>query len=330
MKTISSTGPLTYRLFHDEDLPALLRLWEEDSGWGAITREQWHEWYVETPYEPALIAVAEDGDGRIVGQLAFTPTRVAVDGREVKALRLSAPITRKHVAAIAVAGHGPPHPAIGLYQAGVRAAIGQGFAMVFAFTQRAWLPFLRSGSRFGLPPIADAEFGCVSFPLDGTAELDAPAGRLDVEPVREFSDEFAALWVDARQGLPVRCGLVRSPAWLRYKNGGHLTLAARGAEGKLVGYAAVRRRDGLLADLLARDPSGLTDVLAASLRWLAAHPQERPGVDRLKAMRMTWLEPLMGRARFEDYVFPFFSLSIHPSLPLEAIAPGQWFLMPLD
>ncbi len=37
------SAAITYRPFQEKDLPGLLRLWEEESGWGALTPEQWHK-----------------------------------------------------------------------------------------------------------------------------------------------------------------------------------------------------------------------------------------------------------------------------------------------
>lgn len=326
METASPPTTLTYRLFREDDLPGVLRLWAEDTAWGAITAGQWREWYVETPYEPAIIAVAEGPGGEVVGQLAFTPARVQLGGHEVKAVRLSAPILRKERSA---AGEGM-HPAVRLYTAGVRAAQDQGFVVGYAFTQRTWLPFLRSGSRFGLPPVADAEFGCDAYPLDGPAPDPEPRTEGHrVEPVTCWDHDFQGLWDEARDAWPVRCGLVRSPVWLRYKNGGHLSLAVRDEGGGLLGYAAVRR-DGLLVDLLARGRSDAGDVLAAALRWLASHPSERPGFGRLKVMRSPGAVLPPGPWVREDYVFAFLASALHGSVSLESIDPSLWYLMPGD
>jgi hypothetical protein len=63
---------------------------------------------------------------------------------------------------------------------------------------------------------------------------------------------------------------------------------------------------------------------------LARHPHERSGFDRVKAMRSPTLEGALGRWDPEDYEFAFGCLTIHPALPLGAIEPPLWYLMPGD
>ena len=87
---------LTYRLFEDADLPGVLRLWDE-AGWGTLTPEQWREWFVDGPQGPSLVTVAIDERGEVVAQEVFAPSRAVVRGREIRALRLSAPILREQI-----------------------------------------------------------------------------------------------------------------------------------------------------------------------------------------------------------------------------------------
>src|SRR4051794_31716003 len=95
MPATTATGRLTYRRFRDEDLPAAFRLWEDHSGWGPITAEQWRAWYVDTPCGPSRVVVASERSGVIVGQLVLTPTRIRVGERVVDAARISAPILHR-------------------------------------------------------------------------------------------------------------------------------------------------------------------------------------------------------------------------------------------
>src|SRR6187200_2084133 len=86
------TAELTYRTYEDKDLPGILQLWEQYSGWGAITLEQFDKWYLQTPYGPCVVIVAVNNEEEIVGKIAFIPTVVNLNGREIKAIRGSAPI----------------------------------------------------------------------------------------------------------------------------------------------------------------------------------------------------------------------------------------------
>jgi len=317
------SGRLTYRPYREGDLPGLLRLWEEESGWGGLTPETWRRWYVETPHGPSLIVVALDG-GEVVGQEVFTPARIVAEGREWPALRLSAPIIRKGLRSMSI--RSVNHPAISLYIAGAIAGAAAGFALVYALPEHSWLPIFRWLHRF-----QDAEFGCVASPLDRATGRGG--GRLIAVANAEFGPEFAGLWRSARAALGATCAVSRSPGWLEYKNRGHLVVEARAREGgALVGYAAIRKSDGLLVDLLARDPADLVDVLAAARDGLASLPEAPVGIGALKAMETPALRPALRELGFTpvDFTFAFVCDPLDPAIDPEAVAPGSWYLTPGD
>ncbi|MEO5580812.1 MAG: hypothetical protein ABIR58_09135 [Gemmatimonadaceae bacterium] len=61
-----------YRLFEDNDLAAVRKLWEDNTAWGALPAETWHRHMVESPLGPGGGVLAIDGaSGEIVGQFAF-------------------------------------------------------------------------------------------------------------------------------------------------------------------------------------------------------------------------------------------------------------------
>ncbi len=131
---------LTFRLFQPDDLAGILRLWEEDSGWGGITAQQFNNWYVNTPYGECLIVVAVNEENRIIGQKIFTPSRISVDGEEKKALRLSAPILTKEFRARI---SNESHPITGMYKLGAKTAFEKGFNLIYSFPVPAWLPVIK-------------------------------------------------------------------------------------------------------------------------------------------------------------------------------------------
>jgi hypothetical protein len=126
--------------------------------------------------------------------------------------------------------------------------------------------------------------------------------------------------------------VLRSPNWLRYKNRGHVALEVRDRrDNTLVGYTATRRKDGLVVDLLARNPNDLSGVLAATRCWMAC-PDNHAEFDRLKVMRLPVLSPALDALGFEpiDYQFAFVCDSIDPDLSPSAVAPARWYLSPGD
>lgn len=325
--TSSPAGGLAYRPFCDADLPGVLRLWEEESGWGGITPERWRRWFVDRPDGACLVMVAEDGEGRVAGQLVFAPTRVRIDGEDVSAVRVGAPIVDRARRRRSV--RHPEHPATRLYRAGARAAAERGFRLLYALPEHAWLPFFRWLGGF-----AEADLACRAVDTrSGAAAASGLAAGLRAAPSAGFGAEYDALWEQAASAFPVRCGVARDAAHLRHRIGGHLVLEARGeAGGALAGYAAVNRRTGLLVDVLARAPAELAPVLAAVLAWLAEAPADGPALRELKAMETPALRPALDALGFApvDYRFAFACTPLDPSLAADRIHPERWYLTPGD
>lgn len=322
--TAAGADALAYRPFHDGDLPGVLRLWEEESGWGAITPEKWHRWYVDRPDGPCLVMVAEDGDGRVAGQLVFAPTAVRVEGREVRAVRVGAPIVDRTRRRRSV--RHPEHPATRLYREGARAAAERGFRLLYAIPDHGWLPFFRWLGGF-----AEADLGCTSVD-PASAAAAGLAGGLRAAPATGFGAEYDALQDAAAESFPLRCAVDRGATRLRHRIGGHLVLEAREAGGVLAGYAAIHRRTGLLEDVLARTPGELAPVLAAALACLATSPPGSLPFREVKAMDTPVLRPALHALGFTpaDYRFAFVCTALDASLPAEAIDPARWYLAPGD
>jgi hypothetical protein len=88
-----------------------------------------------------------------------------------------------------------------------------------------------------------------------------------------------------------------------------------------------------VADLLAREPGGLKNVLAATLRLLDAERASLPaGLTHLKVMRTPALGPALDALGFESdaYRFAFTCNTFDPALTLNDIAPERWYILPGD
>lgn len=330
----AAVDELSYRVFEEKDLPGLLRLWEE-AGWGRLTPEQWREWFVEGPQGPCLITVAVDPHGEVVGQEVFSPSRVSVAGREVRALRFSAPILRSELRGASLTRS--RHPMVGLYKAAAVSAQERGFAIVYSLPEPAWLRILRLAPRFGESRFDAATFGCAELPLDAAAATRlAPFARtVEAKPVAQFGPEYEELWRQARQSFPIACGVVRDAEWLRFRNSGRIALEVRDAgDGSLVGYSATKRQGGLLADALARHPEDLVAVIAVTAIWLGSQErrQEPEAITHLKAMRTPALDPALQKLGFTpvDYRFAFTFNTLGEDTGLARVAPERWYVMPGD
>ena len=324
---------LTYRLFHDADLPGLLRLWEE-AGWGTLTPEQWREWFIYGPQGPSLVTVATDEQGDVVAQEVFAPSRAVVGGREVGALRVSAPILREEIRGGSL--RDAAHPIFGLLKAGEAAAAARGFSVIYSLPEYGWLPVFRILPRVGIPRYGEAAYACVSTPIDAALapEIERVANGLETHSVTQFEEEYEGLWRQAKETFPIDYGVVRDPAWLRFRNSGRITVEVReAATGRLVGYSATKKQTGLVADLLAREPGELKCVIAATLRWLATNRSDLPaGLTHLKVMRTSALAPAVDALGFTptDYRFAFFCKAFDSTVPVEDVAPERWYILPGD
>ena len=320
---------LTYRLFENGDLPGLIRLWEE-AGWGTLTPEQWHEWFVDGPQGPSLVTVGIDERGEVVAQEMFAPSRAVVGGHEVRALRVSAPIVREGLRGGSL--RSGAHPIYGLLKAGEAAAAARGFSIVYSLPEYGWLPVFRIMPKVGIPRYAEAVYACASLPLEAAnaSEVERASRGFEARDVAEFDEEYQQLWRQAKESFPIDCGVVRDTAWLRFRNSGRIAVQVREQKsGRLVGYSATKKQTGLVADLLAREPSELKNVLAATLRWLN---DQRLGLTHLKVMRTPRLAPAIDALGFapNDYRFAFTCKAFDSAFRADEVAPERWYILPGD
>jgi hypothetical protein len=298
------------------------------------SEKQWRQWYLETPHGESLVVVAVDEGGEVVGQEVFSPTLVDVNGRQLRALRLSAPILRKdlrrHIRRV-------DHPMVGLYLTAMKAAKEQRYSFIYAQPEYAWLPVFRWLTDSGLYPFDIAEYQCLALAIDENADSidESKADGLSVSFTSEFGEDYNNLWDEAKKSFPINCAVTRSQSWLDWKIGGHLTLEVRDAiDQRLVGYVAVKKESGLLVDMLARQPEDLSNVVTAALHMLKSEEGRTAlkGINSLKAMESPTLKPILREFGFApvDFKFAFVCDNLDPTLDDESIAPERWYLMPND
>ncbi|MDQ3520694.1 MAG: GNAT family N-acetyltransferase [Gemmatimonadota bacterium] len=324
---------LTYRIMQTGDLPGVLRLWRDEAGWGDLTPEVWKTWFEDGPCGPSILAVAVTDGGDIVGQIALNPAELAVGDRTVRAVRIAAPIIeRRHRIDTPVIGK---HPATLMYLTAVAEAQRRGFSVAYALPERTWLAFFLGGRRLGnsLTNFGTAEYACMSYPLAGL-ESRAPLTKFRAHQMEDFGTEHEALWRDAREELPIICSIVPSRDWKNYRSSAHLTLDVRDAQARLRGYAVVRRKSGLLHDLLACSANDLGEVLGATVDWLEEKQRDTSGetlsFQALNVMASPALRGPLERLAFQptDFRFAFACVPIDESVAPAEIAPDRWFVMP--
>jgi predicted N-acetyltransferase YhbS len=123
-----------------------------------MDEKTWKSWYTGTPAGDAWVLVAEEESGKIVGQFVFMPSRILVNGREVKAARPSAPIFSRSLRQF-------PTLVNAMYLAGVQAVRDSGAELVYILPNPKWRRF---AERFGERPIIGS-YPLHTLPLAGTS-----------------------------------------------------------------------------------------------------------------------------------------------------------------
>jgi hypothetical protein len=325
----------TYREFRDSDLDSALRLWEQESGWGAITSQQWREWFLDTPYGPAPITVAVNHEGQLIGQTVGIPSLVAIDGRQLKSLRVSAPVILQKLRGGSLRRE--DHPTVGLFRTHMQLAREMGFSIAYAQPRRGFLPFFRWVHRIGVPPFAEAQYECLEWlGSDATSTLLPPSDDYSVSmSSMTFGQDFDALWESAAAAHAISCATVRTSKYLNYKLGSYIVLEVREKEhAALHGYVAIRPSDGLVVDILTRNPACSTAVIAAAIRFLANRKDFAANDGRLciKAMSTRAIQSPLQRSGFRParYKFAFVCCSLDNYIARDCIAPERWYLTPGD
>ena len=94
------TKTLLYRVYENSDLDKVLELWNNLSGWGPFTKQDFLKRYVHTPYGKSLIIITTDDTEEILGQLIFIPSEIVVCGSKMKAYRVFAPVIHDQIRGI--------------------------------------------------------------------------------------------------------------------------------------------------------------------------------------------------------------------------------------
>lgn len=318
---MSGHPEICVRLFEESDLSGCLKLWAENTEWGEITEEDWRTWYQDTPHGPAIISVAVDRSGEILGQTCFTPVALQVGDRTYKGLRPSAPILMKSLRQSDL--RSAEHPVIKLFLTGIEAAKTQGFELLYALPWRLWMPAFSWAGDYGFD-FEQAEYSCVARKLADIEPIES--NNLTCQSVSEFGSEYETLWQQARINLPIECASVRDPASLLFRNGAHLNIEVRQGE-QLLGFISIKKETGLIADYLACDLKALGTVASSALHFIATEKADDVAPGRITALDTPPISSVLGELQFSPvrFKFAFFCFPL-VDIPRSQIAPERWFL----
>jgi hypothetical protein len=330
------TPTLKYRLYEDKYLDGVLQLWEKYSGWGVITRQDFEAWYLNTPHGPCIVILAVDEAEQVIGQLVLIPSKVHLQGREVKALRASSPIIADTIRQTNL--RSGDHPFIGMIRCAIPVAQSGGYELVYFFPAYGWTALLRLFPRFNLPLVALASYECFSIPLEDAVTYNACSSNetLMVKVIEQgFTKEYNRLWEESVSSMPISCGVIRQERWLAWKLGGHLVLEVRNnMSGELKGYVAIKKESGLIVDMLARTKDDLvqvTEAVVASVHYL--NP-DRVALEckEIHGMYTPLMQFILQGMKVEkkDYTFAFGCFALDDSVHPDSIQPDAWYMMPND
>lgn len=325
---------ITYRLFEEADMEGILNLWKNYSGWGGITKEQFNSWYLKTPYGSCIVVVAVDEEDEIVGQEVFIPSHIYLDNKEQKALRISSPILHEKARFTAVTQ--AEHPIYAMLRCGTEAAIDQGYQLIYMYPAIGWVSTMKLCPRFGLPKIDIATYKCFSISLRSPQTFSEITDAYKVSVLTtDFNYEYDNLWSDAAKQFPIRCGVVRNAKWMNWKAKGTLTLEVRKTEGnQLMGYICLKKKTGLIQDMLARTEKEADEVLQNCIAALHHLNPQRISTDfdnvngMLTPLFITLLKPIPWE--YQNFDFAFGCFSINNKIDHSTYETANWYMMPND
>jgi hypothetical protein len=326
---------IAYRMHTKADEPALARFWSEHGGWDRLDGESWDERLLRTPAGDSTLVIAEDTrTGAIAGQVAFLPSLVVVDGREVTAARPFAPIFAKELRGAFLSLDPREHPIARMHRYGLGVLGESGVSLVYSMPA----PFLARLHRLvPVPGVQVGSFPLWSLPLPLGAPLDLGPGYR-AGPLGRFDDRVDRLWASASRLHG--CAVVRDARSLPWKVA-HIGFQTLGIEhdGELVGLVASGTRGDrqwLIGDLLAADgDEALRATLAAVCnlahsRAVEASPDQP--IRKVALLTTSVLEPVARRLGFarDAYDFTLVVNLLDRSISKPAVAPERWYISPND
>jgi hypothetical protein len=329
MERHTMAGHLTYRLYQEEDLHTLVRLWEEETKWGKITPENWRQQFIDTPYGEASIALATNADtGQILGQFIFIPCLVCVHGRDVLGFRPFAPIITKAARGLLSGAH----PIVEMYWQGVKGLQARGGGLIYMVPDPRWLRFFRM-----FPFLTCGSFPLWSLPMPLPAPLPLDDGYT-MRPLEAWDQRVDELWKAASRLHG--CQVVRNSRILQWKIGkGDYTVTVVERQGEMVGLVASQQRGDrqwLVCDLLVAD-SG--DSLRNTLIAVAnvAHseaiiPDREKPIIKVAVLATPIMEPVVRSLGFvrDAYDFPMVVHILDPTISIDDVAPPRWYISAND
>jgi hypothetical protein len=276
-----------------------------------------------------MIIVTEDAQKRVIGQMIFVPSKVLVDGNEVNAYRIMAPIISNDYRGLDIRNY--EHPAHAMFRFGVEEARKNNCEVIYFLPSIKWVATAKAFPKYGLPEASISVYDGVQ--ISCSADHKVAKHSLEdyyIQPGK-FDAEYDQLWQEAIKSLPIQRAVSRNSNWLKWKRGPHLLLEVRDRDkDNLVGYIVIKKSSGLVVDLLAGTLLQLELVLQLTVQLLHEGNSYKPEVN-LSGIKLM-LTPLIQKVIHSipndkiDFQFAF----VYFFLTEKVKGNTEWYIMPDD
>lgn len=324
------------RLATNGDISGVISLWKNYSEWGEITETQYRNWFINQPYGKAIIIVALDESGEIIGMIVFNPVKIKAGNTIVDAVKVAAPVVKPIGGRLSL--FSLDHLVIKIFDFGMTYVKQNGFIVAYATPAKAWHTVIKFISRHIWKDYYNYVFGCffldwnIISPERYTKEWDDCTAKI----VTHFDHAFDILWNIGAETLPVKCGIVKDSKWLAWKIGGHMVIGfyRNSMEDKLIGYMAFNQKTGLVVDSFAGNVFDMGLILFHGLHFIRNYFIQH---NLMPLSGFFLINNLIYRSilapdtkQLSKYDFAFTCYILDESLPKESFQPSNWFIMPND
>lgn len=318
-------APLTYRLFEDSDLPGILTLWKNFSGWGGITEQQFYDWHINTPAGPCSIIVAQTQEGEIIGQMVFRPTKMLLRGEEVNGSRVMAPILNDNFRESDIKNY--DHPTYAMFRLGISYAASKNIDIIFFSPSIGWVPVVKTFPKYGLPDPEISIIDCIGIDVKKIFSSVIPETNLFEVQQGKISSAYESLWNKFVKSYPVENAISRSTNWLKWRRSDDLILEAYHPETEeLKGVVIIKKKTGQIVEIIAESMENLQQTLKAVSRWLYQNLNEI-NISEIKLMHTPFAEQLVLGMPHHTVNFRFAFVCLSPQRK-EVPLIREWFIMP--
>jgi hypothetical protein len=314
-------------MYTTDDIDALVQFWKENSGWDQIDRTEWERRFYYTPFGSASIVLAmNDQSNEIIGQFLFIPTRIYIDGREVKGFRPFAPVVKESVRS-ELGFMTLIEVVMKMYNHAMDEFRKEGVGLIHMLPDPRW-----SKAFQFLPGIQLDHFPLWSRPLPLNQIYDLPEGY-SIRPIASTDERINALWEKSRELYG--CSFLRNTTTLPWKaSHGNYQLIGVFKHNDLVGFSSsiVKAHDKqwLICDLLAANADEAMEVtLKASCNlaqeFLQSH--EEVTVNKIAILATSLMQEKLEYLGFkkDEYRFPMVIQVLDDTITQEQAAPKRWY-----